>query len=290
MALVGTHTRRQPRRNRPLEEVLLEQKSKKPLKVGKVKVKGAVLYGLLGVVTLSLLAFANGYQERVTCKEVNISLIEGNDNAFLDVDAVKDLIGLDGEREIIGTKMNEIGLAELEANLEQNAFIKQAEVYKSLNGVLYVEVDMREPIARIVNANGGSMYLDDVGYKFPTSYLHAANVPLVRPDVDEPLTPADSMTCEMEEAMPVLKFIQSDPFWQAQISEVRIKENGELMLYPEVGDIYIEFGRGIRVSEKFDNLKMFYHKVVKELGWTKYKGVSVKYRGQVVAKKRKRRR
>ena len=288
MALVGTHTRQQPRRNRPLEEVLLEQKTKKPLKVGKIRVKGVVLYSLLGVITLSLLAFANGYQDRMVCKDVSISLLADADNQFLNVEAVKDLIGLDGDREVIGARMNEIGLADLEANLENNAFIKQAEVYKSLNGVLYVEVAMREPIARIINANGGSMYLDELGYKFPTSYLHTANVPLVRPDVDEPLTPVDSMTCEMEEAMPVLKFLQEDPFWHAQISEVRIKENGELILYPEIGDIYIEFGRGIRVTEKFDNLKMFYHKVVKELGWKKYKGVSVKYRGQVVAKKRRR--
>jgi cell division protein FtsQ len=137
-----------------------------------------------------------------------------------------------------------------------------------------------------MNENGSSMYVDEYGYKFPTTYRHVANVPLVRGAFEETFAPEDSLSCAVEEVMPVLKYIHNDPFWKAQISEVRIKENSDILFYPEVGKMYMEFGVAENMEEKFNNLKLFFEQVANEIGWNTYKGVSVKYRGQVVAKKR----
>ena len=49
--------------------------------------------------------------------------------------------------------------------------------------------------------------------------------------------------------------------------------------------MYVEFGDASRISEQFSNLRLFYHQLVDEIGWTRYKGVSVKYRGQVIGKR-----
>lgn len=282
--MISTTTRQ--RRNRPLEEVLAEKRGRAVNLPTQFKLKGAFLYALIGVVILGLLGLANGYQEALVCEEINIQIESPDKHAFMTPADVKQTILEKYGEEIIGQKMNSIELLRLEEVLRDNAFIQEAEVYKSLKGVLYVEAKTRNPIARIMNENGSSMYIDAYGYKFPTTYRHVANVPLVRGDFTEVFVPEDSLSCAIEEVMPVLKYIHNSPFWKAQISEVRLRENGDILFYPEVGKMYMEFGTATNIEEKFTNLKAFFEQVANEIGWNTYKGVSVKYRGQVVAKKR----
>lgn len=282
--MISTTTRH--RRNRPLEEVLAEKRGRAVNLPTQFKLKGVFLYALIGVVILGLLGLANGYQEGLVCDDINIQIQANSGHAFLEPSDVKQTILENYGEEIIGQKMNSIELLRLEEVLQANSFISHAEVYKSLKGVLYVDVETRTPIARIMNENGSSMYVDEYGYKFPTTYRHVANVPLVRGAFTELFVPEDSLSCAVEEVMPVLKYIHNDPFWKAQISEVRIKENSDVLFYPEVGKMYMEFGPAENMEEKFSNLKLFFEQVANEIGWNTYKGVSVKYRGQVIAKKR----
>jgi cell division protein FtsQ len=284
MPLIGTHT--QERRNRPLEEVLVENKKRKISAPASLPIKGGVLYLLIAAGVLGLLALANGYQESIVCEDISISIQSPEDQAFLSTQDIKQIIGLDYERPILGEKMNSIELLHLEEALQANPYIQKAEVYKSLKGILYVEVEQRRPIARVVNPNGSSLYVDDSGHKFPVTRRHVANLPLVRGAFAEAFKPADSLSCELLDALPVLTFIDQHPFWKAQVSEIRVKKNGDLILYPEVGKMYMEFGPAVRIEDKFNRLYLFFQKVANELGWEKYRGVSVKYRGQVVAKKR----
>lgn len=282
--MISTTTRQG--RNRPLEEVLSDKRGRTVNLPTQFKLKGVFLYALIGVVILGLLGLANGYQEGLVCDEINIQIDAPGNQAFMAPADVKETIIESYGEEIVGQKMNSIELLRLEEILKDNAFIQHAEVYKSLKGVLYVEVKTRNPIARLINENGSSMYIDEYGYKFPTTYRHVANVPLVRGAFTEVFVPEDSLSCAIEEVMPVLKYIHQNPFWKAQISEVRIKESGDLLFYPEVGKMYMEFGIAENMEEKFTNLKSFFEQVANEIGWNTYKGVSVKYKGQVVAKKR----
>ncbi len=283
--MIGTTTTRE-RRNRPLEEVLSNKRSRAVNLPVPFRVKGVFLYVLIAVVVLGMLGLANGYQEGLVCDDISIQITADKNNAFMEPADVKGLILEEYGEAVIGEKMNSIELLKMEEILQDNAFIRQAEVYKSLKGILYVDVELRSAIARIVNENGSSMYLDEFGYKFPTTHRYIANVPLVRGEFIETFVPADSLSCAIEEAMPVLKYIHQNEFWRAQISEVRIRENGDILFYPEVGKMYMEFGQANNMQEKFDNLKLFFEQVANEIGWNTYKGVSVKYRGQVVAKKR----
>lgn len=276
------------RRNRPIAEVEVEQKRKRqPLKVGKIgfRIRGILLYPLIIISGISLLAMVNGYQENLPLRDIHVTINSGSDNDFMDVQKVKEILGMDGESELVGLKMSSIELSDLEKKIKANPFIKEAEVFKSVRGVLFVDVEIRKPIARLINNSGDYVYVDGEGNKFPSSDLHTAHVTLVRGDFDE--TVVDTFACStIKEAIPVLKYIYEDPFWNAQISDVVIKQSGELVLYPQIGSMFVEFGQPIRIADKFENMRDFYRQVVKEVGWDKYRSISVKYKGQVVAKKR----
>lgn len=81
-------------------------------------------------------------------------------------------------------------------------------------------------------------------------------------------------------------FVNKDQFWRAQIEQVFVQENGELLVVPQVGDYLIEFGTPEDYTLKLRNLKAVYQQGFKNLGWNKYKTISVKYRNQVVCTKK----
>ena len=72
---------------------------------------------------------------------------------------------------------------------------------------------------------------------------------------------------------------------KAQIAQIEIKKNDDFVLYPLQGEHEIELGDATDYKEKFDRLKIFDLEGLNKVGWSKYKKISVKYKGEVVATK-----
>ncbi|MEM7370271.1 MAG: hypothetical protein AAF587_16810 [Bacteroidota bacterium] len=277
------------RRNRPLAEYEAENQKKtrkvRPISFGKVRLKGIILYPLIGSVILGLVAMANNYQENMQVKDIHISFMDGQDNAFLLPTDIEEIVGSTEECRLLGENMNSLDLHGLETLLKDSPYIEDAEVFSSMMGALYMEVDLREPVARIINNSGNHLYVDAAGKKFPTTRKYTANVPFIRGDFEEGLV--DTFACStVESAVPVMDFIANDPFWNAQIAEVVIHQSGELSLHTQVGDLKVEFGYPVRIEEKFMNLMDFYRQVIPEVGWKYYRSIILKYKGLVYGRKR----
>ncbi|MCB0842015.1 MAG: hypothetical protein KDE26_01985 [Bacteroidetes bacterium] len=274
------------RRNRPFEEIDLEVKKKKKgsIPLGKnIRLKGFILYPLIGIAVLAVLAMANTYQANLTVQDIKVQIHADEDYRLLNENMIEKILTEDDIREIRGVKMNTIQLEELEEILRANPTISEAEVYKTIQGNLNIEVVLRKPIARLINNEGEYLYMDAEGHKFPNTPLASSNVVLVRGDFDE--TIADTFTCNtIESALPVLNYIHKNEFWNGLISEVIIDQSGELILNPQVGDLEIHFGYPERIEDKFQNLRDFYRQVIKEVGWDHYRTVNLKIRGQIIAK------
>ena len=290
------------RRNRSFEEIQREEEAVKqkeevkkkkpktpkklPVLFPRLRLKKPVQYTIVAVVVLLLLGIVNRYQSNQICHELNISFISDEKDAFLNKTEIEKMIEEGYGNKVVGINMGSINLKRIETVLQASPYVSDAQVSKSFSGKLNISVKLREPIARIINSDGSNLYLDKDGIKFPTANRHSSNVPLVRGALTEDLAPRDSFHCELiQNAMPVIKYIDSDKFWKAQISEIYITQANELIFYPQVGNIYIEFGEPKRKKEKFEDMKRFYDQVIKVVGWSKYKGFSVKFKGQVVAKR-----
>ena len=277
------------RRNRPLVEYEEEKQKKRKrrglAKVGKVRVKGIILYPLILAGIFGLLAMANTYQKNMVVKEIQVDFFSGEQATLIDAEDAQEIVGMGEEKVLIGETIDEIQLAELEDSLRKSPFVADAEVFKSLLGVLHMEVELRKPVARIINNSGTHLYVDAQGNKFPTTRKHTAYVPLIRGDFDE--TVVDTFACStIESAIPVVNYIVQDSFWNAQIAEIVIQQSGALVLHQQVGEMKIEFGQPVRIEEKFLNLMDFYRQVLPEVGWKYYRTVDLKYKGQVIGRKR----
>lgn len=255
-------------------------------RIFKFRFKKPIRYALWALFLLIIVGIVGSYQANQVCKFLDVKVISTEENAFLETKEIEKIIQEGYGKSIVGMLMSGIDLRKVEEILKASPYVLDAQVSKTFRSKLNIEVKLREPMVRVINQDGSSLYIDKTGIKFPTKHRHSSNVPLIRGVFYEVLTPKDSFSCELiKHALPVVKFIDEDPFWKSQISEIYIMQSNELVFYPEVGSLSIEFGEPKRIEEKFENMRIFYDQVLKEVGWNKYKSFSVKFKGQVVGKK-----
>ncbi|WP_460879634.1 hypothetical protein [Pontibacter rugosus] len=51
---------------------------------------------------------------------------------------------------------------------------------------------------------------------------------------------------------------------------------------PQLGDHTIEFGKPVKVEDKFKKLAVLYKEVLPTMGWDRYKRVNVEYEDQII--------
>ncbi|WP_347838646.1 hypothetical protein [uncultured Draconibacterium sp.] len=189
------------------------------------------------------------------------------------------------DKDIIGKDFDAIDAELLENTVKKHEAILDAEVFKvvtrtdsaSFKGALAINVKHRKPVVRIFAGNN-NYYLDKYGGKIPVSINYAANVLVATGNINEEYA--------RKELLPCILSIENDRFWQAQIEQIHVQKNGDVVLIPLVGDHFIEFGTLENYPQKLRNMKAFYKQILANDNWNKYKSVSLKYKDQVIAKRR----
>ncbi|MFY8037495.1 MAG: cell division protein FtsQ/DivIB, partial [Cyclobacteriaceae bacterium] len=147
-----------------------------------------------------------------------------------------------------------------------------------------VNVELRRPIARIVQNDAPDAYIAEDGVIMPVSEKYTARVVLISGAVKQLLESEDlNRTGEGKQLMAMIEFINADPFWKAQVVQLDIQKNGKVIIYPQVTGQLVEFGKPENLEVKFKKLMVFYKEILPTRGWTRYERVNLEYEGQVVA-------
>ena len=251
------------------------------MKIGK---KIFVILGwlcLAGIVGFTIY-FTYTQKAAVRCQSI-VVFISPDSPRFIDEQDIAGLIEKSGES-IIGRRLSDINIEELETRLSSFTTLKDVEIYRkieargwSFSGKLIINVGERTPVLRIKTADE-DYYLDMEGTKIPVSSKY-----IERMVIASGTFPDETVKNNL---VKMADFVNKDDFWRAQIEQVLIQPNGELLLIPQVGDYLIEFGKPEDYELKFRNLKAVYQQGFKNFGWNKYKAISVKYQNQVVCTKK----
>jgi len=246
------------------------------------KVLKLVGYLLLIVFLAVTLAFSSRESRNVTCSSIQIDF---NEEELIKIsrDEIVRLVRA-ADNQLIGKELNQINAEIIEREVEKHQAILNAEVYKviardsvNFKGILGVRVSHRVPAVRVMSSTG-SYYLDKTGEQIPVSANYAARVLVTTGYFSEEFA--------RNELLPFVLFIDENPFWKAQIEQVHVEQNGNVLLIPLVGDHVVELGALEDFQIKLRNVKAFYEQVMARNQWEKYEQISVKYKNQVIAKKR----
>ncbi|TWJ04333.1 cell division protein FtsQ [Mucilaginibacter frigoritolerans] len=244
-----------------------------------------ILIGLAVTICLGglivLMSFIEVKKSEVLCTDVKV-YIPGS-QYFIDKQEV-DRILLINNKPLIGRKMEEINIHELENKLKANPFIEFAKVYTDMDGIINVEISQRQPILRIINHIDQDFYVDQHGLKIPLSVNFTARVLVANGYIDELFANrVDTLhTAIAQQLFKTADYIRRDSLWAAQIAQIYINKDHEIELIPRAGNNRILLGDADSLDRKFHNLLVFYKKALPKVGWDTYKIINIKYANQVV--------
>src|SRR5882762_7572720 len=231
-----------------------------------------------------LIAFGERKQGGSVCKDVVIVLDNLHENHFLDEADVMKLVENSGQA-VKGTGIDRIKLKEIESKLKIDKHIQDAQLFGDLKGNLIVNVELRRPMARIVQQDAPDAYIADDGVIMPVSEKYTSRVMLLSGSMMKKLLEIGDLNKadEGKQILEMIRFINDERFWKAQVAQMDIDEGARIVIYPKVTGQKVEFGKAIDIENKFRKLMIFYKKILPQRGWTKYERVNLEYEGQVIA-------
>ncbi len=244
-----------------------------------LKLIGFLFLVIFIIVTL---AFTSTESRNIMCSDIEV-IFDKDDAIKIDKERLVKVVKATDSK-IFSKTLDEINSEIFEGEIEKIPAILRADVYKLMvnekgayKGVLVLKVKHREPVMRVISSNG-SYYLDKFGVRIPVSSSYTTNVLVASGSISEKFA--------VEKLLPFVLFVEDDDFWKAQIEQIYVEEDENVLLTPLVGGHIIELGDVDNYFEKLHVMSEFYKQVLSKNNWDKYAKISLKYNNQVVAKRR----
>lgn len=247
----------------------------------------------------TLFAFVQKQENDALCSKVNISVLRDpmHENFFVEEDNIRELIAKQFGQ-IENTSLKNIDVNHLERLMYSNPWVARADVYMSIDGVVDIEIEQRQPVLRVINSNGESYYMDNKGKLMPWSPDFTPRTLIASGNIKDSYEGHNSISYAETINNDTLKthtlpydlyamasFILADEFWSAHVEQIFVNEKGEIELVPKVGNHKIIFGSADEMAEKFWKLKTFYKEGLNYTGWANYDTLNLKFNNQVVCSK-----
>ncbi|HEY9176390.1 MAG TPA: hypothetical protein VIN07_01805 [Flavipsychrobacter sp.] len=249
-------------------------------KISVRKILQALLTLVLAVVSVTAVLSATKLQRNRTLADVDIQ-INNKQYGFVTEKEIEQTLLRDGEIKRGKTKLSALNVRQMEKVVIANPWVEDAQVYVDNKQKLHALVVQRVPVVRIFEKEGNSYYIDKNMEVLPLSPKYnyyttvVTNVPELKNDSASNILKAKIMA--------LVQFIRRDTFWNAQVSQLIVRDDMQFEIVPVLGEHQVILGDTTDMQLKFDNLFAFYTKVLNEVGWDKYQVLDLSYKGQLVA-------
>jgi cell division protein FtsQ len=252
---------------------------KKPPRINKGIFAGA------GIVFLLVLAsFVDSRHDRNTCKSIVINILDEDQFQFVKKPVILKIVNKDLDNDVVGRKIAQVDLPDIENRLMKNSFIRDAQAYFDMKGNMIVDVHQRRPIIRAVDPLNESYYLDDAGKRMPLNDNYTTYVPVATPGQVDIRGFKDSLLRSYDSCLYIMaKALQNDSFMRALTGQIVVSQNNEMTIIPRLGNFEIALGDVSDLDDKFLRIRSFYQLTLPAAGWNTYKKISVKYKNQIIA-------
>ena len=228
-----------------------------------------------------------GWREEPVYKGLQVNVDYPNDDAhFVNPADIRSKI-LPSKLNPIGKPFSQVNTMEISQLVEQNKLVRNAAVYHTPDSLLRIDITQRNPIIRVKSSLGvkdskgtavSDFYIDLDGELMPAQFGSAIRLPLVTGYVrDRHIMPLHDFAL----------FLKDNDFWSDEITQIYVRENGDIELVPRIGDHTILVGDFEDIDTKLKHVRTFYKKVLPKKGWNAYKVINAKFDGQIVGEKNK---
>lgn len=232
-----------------------------------------VLFALyLGVA----LFFTNRESGETLCSGVKIRVDEVEMNSLVDtVSIAKEIKSRFGSFQ--GVPVTDIDTDSIVSFLRKLDQVKDAGVYFSQSGVMYVTIEQHKPLFRVLPSNGKPFAIDDEG--------RVMAIRGVAPFRSIVVTGNVTREKAMGEVKDLVLFIENDGFWSAMFEQIEIDSQGDYILIPKIANFKVRLGDLSALESKMENFRLYLEQGTQLRGWDMYKEINLKFRNQVIGVK-----
>lgn len=231
-----------------------------------------------------VLGFVSAESDQVLCNRIDVVLSDTVYSRFVTDTDIRALFLSEG-LQLQGYPLKEINTSELETLLEENAYIREAEVSTDVTGRMEIRLEQSVPLVRIMPEGRNGFYLDTQGEVLPLSDKFVPYILLVSGYIDSP-NPNATGEGQLGEIYQFCTYLANHPLWSEQIVQIYANRRGEYELIPRVGAHQILMGSLEQWKKKLDNLELLYEQGLSTYGWNNYRTINLKYTNQIICTKR----
>jgi len=234
----------------------------------------------IGLIALLILAAGLVISSNLWKSNLKVSHVVVEGNRIVETAEILRLVKVEKN-----ARLHDVDLMGVRKDVLSHHFIKDAVVERDLPATLKITITERAPLAIV---NGAEiLYLDQEGIVLPHSISKQLfDLPVltgVSPDVA--LVPGTMVhNADVQEALAILatsKLVGKE--LSHMISEVRLRNGGDIVLYGAERGVPVIFGRG-NIADKLVRLEAFWNDVVREQGLDKLQYVDLRFDDQVVVR------
>ena len=230
---------------------------------------------LLGYIAFAAYFFAEIERDDV-CSGINIIVVDSLKKHFVTESDIASLLKRNNLYPV-NKPVKDINTEEIEKCILTNEMIASVEAYKTPSGGISLAVEQKIPILRIMTVSG-QYYIDNKGSIMPVSSNYVVNVPIASGYIEKEFATSSLYDFSL--------FLEKNDFWNGQIEQIYVYQDGDIELIPRVGDHKIILGTFEDYKMKLRKMQLFYEKIVPKMGWEKYSIINLKYKNQIVCTKR----
>ncbi len=231
-----------------------------------------------------ILGFVSGEADEVLCTRIDVVVSDTVHCRFVTDSDIRAMFRSE-ELLLQGYPLKEINTRKLESLLEENPYIKCAEVSTDVTGRMEIRLKQSVPLLRIMPDGREGFYLDTEREILPLSGKFVPHIFLVSGNIALP-DATSGLSKQLEEIYQFSSYVSAHPFWSEQIVQLYVNRRGEYELIPRVGAHQILMGSMEQWELKLRNLELLYQQGLSVYGWNSYSTINLKYTNQVICTKR----
>lgn len=242
-----------------------------------------------------IFGFAVAEQKRSLCSGMSITIHNDESPGFINAAEITAIIEKHCGK-VEGKHLDSINTGVIAAALRNNPYVREAHVYKSIQGQISVELRRSKALIRVINKTGQAFYIGTLGeilpvsrYFIPKTLVATGNIS-INPENDKDgifkNTEDKNKDVElMRDLHSVALTLKAHPVFGKSIGQIFLNSKGDMELLPAGGGHIILIGNAANLDIKLENLLAFYEAGAPKLNEKDYRIIDLKYNDLVVCKK-----
>ncbi len=246
---------------------------------------------LAGYIALAVTSFNNPDRSGQVCNKVSIHVSDSDSSGFLSAEEIKRIL-VSKKLYPDGKSLEQTDLRKMENSLKEHMLIKEAQCYKTQNGLVGITVSQKLPMLRVKADNGEDYYIDDEGH-IMSNGSYASDLLVATGNI--------SNWYAQNYIQVVARWISDHELWRNQIVQLNVLPDRTLEIVPRIGGHIVCLGQLPERSDKvrrerdinqfldtkFTRLDKFYRYGLNNIGWNKYSYIDIEFDNQIICKKSK---